>query len=180
MRRTLILTCMLGVLLALPLQALSAQVAVIDLQAVLQESNPGETAMEKLRNYQQDVRSDLKEQKQSLDQLKKELQQQSMMLSEEAKQDKKTQFQKQAQQFQSEYQQYQQRMQQKEEELREPIIDVLMDVIQEYGENNDFELILDKRNSGVMYNKQSLDVTDAIIEKLNQAWEKSDREIPSE
>ena len=180
MRKTLLLSCLLGMLLALPFQAQAARIAVIDLQAVLQESNPGKTAMEKLKSYQQDVRSDLQEQKQSLDQLKKELQQQSMMLSEEAKQDKKTQFQKQAQRFQSEYQQYQQRMQKKEEELREPIIDVLMNVIQDYGENNDLELILDKRNSGVMYNEQSLEVTDAIIDKLNQAWEESDREIPSE
>ena len=180
MRRILMAACLVGLVFVLPFRAQAAQIAVIDLQEVLQDSNPGNKAMQQLQDYQKDMRSELEQKKKSLDRLKQELQQQSMMLSEEAKKNKQTRFQKQAQQFQSTYQKYQQRMQKREQELREPIVDVLMDVIEEYGENNDYQIIMDKRNSGVMYHKESLEITDTIIKKLNQAWKERDKEIPSE
>ena len=55
-----------------------------------------------------------------------------------------------------------------------------MDVIQNYGEKNDYQIIMDKRNSGVMYHKESLEITDTIMNRLNQAWKERDKEIPSE
>jgi outer membrane protein len=163
----------------MPIQGLAAQIAVIDLQKVLHESNPGKKAMQTLQEYQKDVRSELREKKKSLDNLKQEIQQQSMMLSEEAQQDKRSMFQKQAQRFRSSYKNYQQKMKQKEKDAREPIIDVLIQVVQRYGENNDFDIIMDKKNNGIMYNKEKLEITDIIIQKLNKAWEKRDKEIES-
>lgn len=179
MKKIISATLFFGLIALLPFQVGAAEIAVIDLQAILQKSDPGKKAMQELKNYQKGLRSELEQEKRSLDQLKKELQQQSMMLSEEAKQNKKSQFQKQAQKFQTKYQRYQQQLKKKEQKIREPIIDVLMNIIQEYGENHDFELIIDKKNSGVMYNKDNLEITDTIIQRLNQAWKEQDKEIES-
>ena len=79
MRKMLLALCLAGMVFVLPLRAQAAQIAVIDLQEVLQDSNPGEKAMQQLQDYQKDMRSDLEQKKKSLDQLKQELQQQSMM-----------------------------------------------------------------------------------------------------
>lgn len=179
MKRIIAAVWIIGILVMFPFQVYAADIAVIDLQAILQESDPGQKAMQELKKYQQQLRSDLQQQKQSLDQLKKELQQQSMMLSEEAKKTKRSKFQKQAQKFRSSYQKYQQKMQQKEQEIREPIIDVLMNIIEEYGQNHEHDLIMDKQNSGIMYNKDKLEITDTIIKRLNKAWENQDKEITS-
>lgn len=179
MKKILKSTLFLGFIALLPLQVWAAEIAVIDLQAILQKSDPGKKAMQELQNYQKGLRSELKQEKRSLDELKKELQQQSMMLSEEAKKNKQAKFQKQSQRFQSKYQKYRQQLKKKEQEIREPIIDVLMNIINEYGEKNDYKLIIDKKNSGVMYNKDKLEITETIIQRLNKAWKEQDKEIES-
>jgi len=179
MQRIILATCVLGLMLSLPVQSLAAEIAVVDLQTVLQDSNPGKQYMKILKEYQQDISSKLKQKKQSLDKLKQELEQQSMMLSEEAKQNKRSKLQKQVQKFRSTYQQYQQKLKKKQQEVREPIIDVLLDVVEKHAKNNDYDLIMDKKNSGVMYNKESMDITEIIVKKLNTAWKKRDKEIKS-
>jgi len=180
MKKIILTTSLLFFFLALPAQVLAAQIAVIDLQAVLQESDPGKEAMQMLKEYQEDLSSELKEKKKSLDKLKQEIQQQSMMLSEEAKKNKRSEFQKEAREFRSSYQQYQQKLNQKKRDIREPIIDVLIGVIQEHGKKHNYDLILDKKNNGVMYNKESLEITDTIIQELNKAWEKQNKELKSQ
>lgn len=179
MKRIISATCVLCFMVAFPVQVWAAQIAVIDLQAVLQKSEPGKKAMQMIQDYQKEIGSELKKKKQSLDKLKQEIQEQSMMLSEEAKQNKRTKFQRQAQEFRSSYQQYQQKMKQKEKEVREPIIDVLLDVIQKHGKKKGYDLIMDKKNSGIMYNKENMEITETIIQKLNKAWKKRDKEIES-
>lgn len=179
MKRIILGTCLLCFIVTLPIQALAAQIAVIDLQAILQKSNPGKKAMQILQEYQQNISSDLKEKKKSLDKLKQEFQQQRMMLSEEAKQNKRSKLQEQMQDFRSSYQQYQQKLNQKKQEIRDPIIEVLLGIVQKHGENNDYDLIIDKKNSGVMYNKESVEITETIIQRLNKAWKKRDKEIKS-
>jgi outer membrane protein len=179
MKKIISAALFLGFIALLPFQVGAADIAVIDLQAILQQSDPGKKAMQELQNYQKGLRSELKQEKRSLDQLRKELQQQSMMLSEEAKQNKQSQFRERAQKFQSKYQRYQQQLKKKEQEIREPIIDILMNIIQEYGKNHDHELIIDKKNSGIMFNKDKLEITDTIIQRLNKAWKKQDKEIKS-
>ena len=178
MQRIILATCVFGLLFGLPAHSLAAQIAVVDLQVVFQKSNPGKESSQILQEYQQNLRSDLQEKKQSLDNLKQKIQQESMMLSEEAKKNKKSKLQKQAQEFRSSVQQYQQKIKQKQKEVREPVFDVIRDVVTKHAEKNDYDLVMEK-NSGVMYNKESMDITETIIQKLNTAWEKRDKEIES-
>jgi len=178
MQRIILATCVLGLMLSLPVQSLAAEIAVVDLQVVFQKSNPGKESNQILQEYQQNLRSDLQQKKQSLDELRQKMQQQSMMLSEEAKQDKREKFQKQMQEFRSSYQQYQQKIKQKQQEIRKPVFDVIRDVVSKYAENNDYDLVMEK-NTGVMYNKESMDITETIVKKLNTAWKKRDKEIKS-
>lgn len=176
MRHVILITCILGLFLAVPFKVQAEKIAVIDLQEILQKSNPGKKAIQELQEYQKDIRSELKKKKKSLDSLKKDLQQQSLMLSKKAKEDKKTEYQKQAREFQSTYQRYQQKMQKKQQELRKPIIDELIPIIQEYGSKHEYDLIMDKENSGILYNKDKLEITETIIQKLNKAWKKREKE----
>ncbi|MCF8029433.1 MAG: OmpH family outer membrane protein [Desulfohalobiaceae bacterium] len=180
MRQAILITCVLVLFLAVPFKAQAEKIAVIDLQKILQKSNPGEEAMQELQEYQKKIGAKLQEKKKSLDKLKKDLQQQSLMLSKEAKEDKKAKYQKQAREFQSSYQRYQQKMQEKEQELREPIIDELIPIVQEYGEKHEYDLIMDKKNSGIVYNTNKLEITETIIQKLNKVWKKREKETKSE
>ena len=175
MRQAILITCILGLFLVVPFKAQAEKIAVIDLQEILQKSTPGKNAMQELKEYQKEIGSKLQKKKKSLDSLKKDLQQQSLMLSKEAKEDKKAKYQKQAREFQSSYQRYQQKMRKKEQELREPIIDELIPIVKEYGEKHEYDLIMDKKNSGIVYNKNTMEITETIIQKLNKAWKKKEK-----
>ena len=180
MRHAILITCILGLLLAVPFKAQAEKIAVIDLQEILQKSNPGKKAMQELQEYQKEIGSQLQEKKKSLDSLKKDLQQQSLMLSKKAKEDKKAKYQKLVREFQSSYQRYQQKMKKKEQELREPIIDELIPIVQEHGEKHEYDLIIDKKNSGIVYNKDKMEITETIIQKLNKSWKKKEKTSESE
>ena len=108
----------------------------------------------------------------TLDTLKDELQKQSMMLSQEAKLDKEAQYKRKVRDFQDMGQSYQRKLQQAEQSLSKPIIDKLLEVIQDYGKKNGFTAIFDKQASGLVFSQDNVDVTSAIIAELNKAMRK--------
>ncbi|MFP4212488.1 MAG: OmpH family outer membrane protein [Desulfohalobiaceae bacterium] len=169
MRKLLICTAMMFLLPALA-QAQELKVGVVDLQYVLEESEPGQEAIQKLEQNFQGLQQRLDERKSELDSMREEMQKQSLVLSQEAQSDKESEFREKVQKFQELYQEYQNRMQAKEKELREPIIKELVEIIQDYGEKNGYDMIMDKQNSGLVYNKQEMDITEPVLELLDQKW----------
>lgn len=168
-------TFLLSVLLVFCLAATaSAEVKIgfVDMKGVIAKSESGSKAMEQLKTQFKDMKDNLDAQKKSLDALKDELQKQSMMLSQEAKQDKEAQYKRKVRDFQDMGQNYQRKLQQAEQNLSKPIIDKLLQVVQEYGKKNGFTAIFDKQASGLVYQQDNVDVTNAIIAELNKAMRK--------
>ena len=92
-----------------------------------------------------------------------------MMLSQEAKLDKETQYKRKVRDFQDMGQNYQRKLQQAEQNLSKPIIEKLLTVVQDYGKKNGYTAIFDKQASGLVYQQDSVDLTNAIIAELNKA-----------
>ncbi len=166
---TVLCLCLLS--LSAPVLAQDIKIGVIDLQDVLEKSDPGQKAIEELKGEFKGVKTQLDKKKQAIDQLKQEIQKQSLMLSQEAQMDKEMEYRQKVRDFQDLYQSYQQKMKLKEKKLREPIIDKLVQVVKDYGQKHGFTVILDKRNSGVIYNTDAIEITNTIIVQLNKAWE---------
>ncbi|MGM0423304.1 MAG: OmpH family outer membrane protein [Thermodesulfobacteriota bacterium] len=173
MRKILICT-MIMLLFPVLLQAQELKVGVVDLQHVLEESKPGKKAIQNLEQEFQGLQQRLDQRKSELDELREEMQKQSLVMSQEAQSDKESEFRQKVQKFQELYQEYQNRMQAKEKELREPIIEDLVDIIQDYGQEHGFDIILDKQNSGLVFNTEELEITEPILEILNQQWQEDE------
>ena len=161
--------CLVVVFPAL-IQAQDIKLGVVDLQAVMEKSEPGQKAIKQLQSEFEEMKSELDKKKAAIDQLRQELQKQSLVLSQEAQLDKETEYKQKVRDFQDLYQSYQRKMQLKEEKLREPIIKKLVGIIKDYGENNGYTLIMDKKNSGVVYNSDSIEITKPVISELNRTW----------
>lgn len=170
MRRIIILAAFILFIPGL-LQAQEPKIGLVDLQYILEKCAPGQKAIEQLQQEFQGMQQTLDQRKSELDALREELQKQSLILSQEAQSDKETEFRQKMQDFQKLYQDYQRRMQAKEQELREPIIDKLVEVIQDYGQKNEFDMVLDKQNSGIVYNTPELEITEPVLDLLNQKWQ---------
>jgi outer membrane protein len=159
-------------LLSLPtiIQAEDIKLGVVDLQEVMEKSEPGQKAIKQLQSEFTEMKSELDKKKAAIDKLRQELQKQSLVLSQEAQLDKETEYKQKVRDFQDLYQNYQRKMQLKEQKLREPIIEKLVGIIKDYGQKNEYTLIMDKKNSGVVYNSKTIEITKPVIAELNKVW----------
>lgn len=167
--RSFILSIILLFLCVASTASADTKIGIVDMKAVIAQSESGMKAMEQLKTQFKDMKDNLDAQKKSLDTLKDELQKQSMMLSQEAKMDKEDQYKRKIRDFQDMGQNYQRKLQQAEQDLSKPIIDKLVQIIDDYGKKNGFDIILDAPSSGVIFAQDNVDVTNAIIAELNKA-----------
>ncbi|WP_291322326.1 OmpH family outer membrane protein [Desulfonatronospira sp.] len=163
---------LLIIFLLIPGMALAEKkIGILEVQRILESSEPGKQALGQLTLRFEEMRADLDRKRAEVESLRRELQKQSMVLSQEAQQDMEAELRQKMQQFQQKYQSYQMSMQQKEQEVSDPIIEVIFDVVDEYAKENGFDMILDAHGSGIIYARDALNITDELIQKVNQAWE---------
>lgn len=148
------------------------KIGIVDLQYVLENCEPGKEAIAKLQNEFKNLKENLDKKKEAIDKLREQIEKQRLMLTQEAQLDKELEYKQKVQEFKTLYGTYQQKMQIKERQLREPIIKELENVLKEYGKQGKFTLIIDKRNSGVVYSSDAIDITKDVIVKFNNAWRK--------
>ncbi|MFP4324648.1 MAG: OmpH family outer membrane protein [Desulfonatronovibrio sp.] len=150
------------------------KMAYVEVQRVLETSDPGKKAMGELTQKFEEMREELDQERNNLEEMREEMQKQALVLSQDAQEDLEQELRTKVREFQEMLQAYQSRMQQEEQEVSEPIIDVLFDVINKYGEEKDYTIIFDAQGSGVIYADEALNITEVIIERLNKAWEEKD------
>jgi len=146
------------------------KIGVVDLQAVLEKCEAGKAAIAKLQAEFKSLKDKLDKKKQAIDKLRAQLEKQKLMLTQEAQIDKELEYKQKVQEFKTLYSTYQQKMRIKERQLREPIVKELEKVLEKYGKEKNFTLIIDKRNSGVVYNSPTVDITKEVIVEFNKAW----------
>jgi outer membrane protein len=162
----------LFILLAFSSLAYSAdfKLGVIDSGQVIQRSEPGQRAFGQLNVQFKDMKTELDKKRDDIQKLRDDLQKQSMALSQEAKQDKEMEFKRKVRDFQDLLQNYQNKMRVEEEKLSKPIIEVLVQVIGDYGKKNGYSAIVDGKQAGMMYVDQTVDITEQVVAELNKAW----------
>ncbi len=179
MRKIIFFTLAITLLFTVRVWAQEVKIGIVDLQEVMEKSEPGQKAIKKLKKDFSDIKGKLDKKKSEIDKLREEIQKQSLVLSQEAQIDKETHYKQKVRDFKDLYQNYQKKMRLKEQKLREPIIKELVQVIKDYGQNHGYTMILDKKNGGVIYNNESIEITNQVIVKLNKAWRKSDKQVGS-
>lgn len=147
-----------------------AKTGVVDMQTVIAESEPGAKALAELRGRFETMKAELDKQNEALTKLRDDLQRQTMVLSQEAKQDKELEYRRLVRDFQDQFQAFQVKMQAEEERLSEPILKLLLEVIQDYGKKNRFTMIIDGTSAGILYADDSAIITEAVKQELNKAW----------
>lgn len=152
------------------------KMAYVEVQRVLETSEPGEKAMGELTRKFEEMREELDQERAELEKMRDEMQKQALVLSQDAQEDLEQELRTKVREFQEMFQAYQSRMQEEEQEVSQPIIDVLFEVINKYGEENGYTIIFDAQGSGIIYADEALNITEVIIEKLNAAWKEKDQD----
>jgi outer membrane protein len=138
----------------------------VDLQRALNESEAGKRAKEDFRGQLDKLQSDLKRKKDELDRMKEQIEKKSAVLKDEERRNLEKDFQKKVRDFERSYKDSQTEMQGKDGELTARILADLQEIIQEYGRDEGYTLILEA-SSNVLYGASSIDLTDKVIEAYN-------------
>ena len=169
MFRSLVKSACVGlcVLAVAPLFAQQADVAVIDVQKVVTQSDRGKEALQKLRDLQQKKITEGKAIQQKLDALKSQFSKQQFTLS----QDKLDALQKQIEDQTIKLKRFQDDAQRELDDARKSALDKLqqeiMPIINQVGKEKHLKLIFNKYQSGLVYADDSVDITDEIIRRFN-------------
>ncbi len=155
-------------LLASP--ALAEKIGVVNLQKIMTSSEPAQQAMTELQNKYKSIKEKLDAKKEEVQALREEMNKQKMVLSQEAKMDKEMELKRKIRNLQDEARNYQRKIQMEQKELSDPILEVLEKVLEDYGKKHGYTMIMDSQNSGLLYAKDSLEITDKIMVELNKAW----------
>lgn len=165
--KTLALALAFAPLLAAGAGAESLKIGYVDMQRALNESDAGKQAKERFKVQVDKLQVDLKKKKDKLDALKEQIEKKSAVMKEDEARNLQKDYEKQARDFERSYKDSQSELQQKDSELTVELLRALQGVIEEYGKQNGYSLILEQSSSSVLYGSPELDLTDQIISRYN-------------
>jgi len=173
LKRWSLAVCLAAVLVAAaaPAQAADLKLGYIDSERIFKEYKGTDSAQ---RQFDQDVQEwNLQAQnyKKDIERLRLELEGQGPMLSDEKKIERE-------QELQTKINQYDQFVQsiwgpsgliaQRNEELTRPIVTKIKTVLNKIGADEQFTVIFDAADGNIVYGSQELDLTDRVLQILNQ------------
>jgi outer membrane protein len=147
--------------------AAQLKIGYVDLQRALNESEAGRAAKEKFKAQVDRLQVDLKKKKDQLDALKEQLEKKASVIKDEEARNLEKDYQKRLRDFERSYKDSQAELQQKDNELTVDLLKQLQVVIEDFGKENGYSMILEQSSSSVLYGSPEFDLTEQIIARYN-------------
>ena len=163
MKKLVLLVLVAVALTFTPAMADAAKVGVVDLQKALNLSNAGKDAKSKITEKVKEFEGKIESQQNELKKLKEELEKQAVLLSDDARGAKERDYQQKLKDFQRFTKDRQEELQQLDAQYTNQIVEKLLDMAQEMAKKEGFDILLERGSGGVIYNAESIDLTDKLI-----------------
>ena len=153
-------------------RAQTLNVAYVDLQRVMLESEKGKEAKVSLTAEADKLKKSLDTKQDELQKMKDQIERQGATITPEARAEKEKQYQAKLKDYQRVYGDYQAELQQKDTEVTQKILKDLEEVIKSLGEKEKYTLILEKSQAGLLFASPSIDITNKVISTYNDTVKK--------
>lgn len=171
-RRVLIILPIL-VLLAMPALAAEARpIGYVDMQLVLDKSKMGQQAQQALKEKFAGRQKELAEEEQSIRQLQQTLARDKALMSKAELEKKTAEITSRIQGFQQKATQAQQDLTQEQNKLGNRIVEPAQAIIEALAKDKQVSAIFDRRQSGLLYIDDGLDLTPEVIKRLDSREKK--------
>lgn len=151
--------------------AAEVKIGVMNVQKIIVACDAGKEAKARFEQKMKDLQSSFKEEETALKELQDEIKKKSSAWSEEKKAEKIRIFQKNGRELQAKTEDARFEMKQLQDKELEPILKALEKVVESYGKDNGYTAIMDSK-SGVIYFDKKAEISDVIVQKLNEAMVK--------
>tara|TARA_B100000530_G_C15790642_1_gene421428 strand:- start:200 stop:712 length:513 start_codon:yes stop_codon:yes gene_type:complete len=148
--------------------AAGPKIAVVKVEYVVMNSKKGKAAKKKLKRIFDKRQKELDKRQNELLEIKKQLENPSAMMTQEIFQKKAAEYKTGLMKLQEEFVKNQQELAKKENKLMQPLLEDLNKVIVEQAKAGGYDLVLTFGQQGVLYNKASLDITNAVLKALDK------------
>ena len=172
MKRFLCLFAGIIFLFCLHNEALGAggfKIGVLDIQKLQQKSRSFQKIKDKLRVKFDVLQKKLDEEKNQVMKIEQELQKQSLMLSLDAKGDKERELEKKTRYYKYIYEEYGNEMKYVEFEAMRDFRREIQKVVAEIGKRQGYSMLLEANAVGLIYYKDTIDITDDVIKAYDKA-----------
>ena len=154
-------------------QAVAADVAkigILNLQRVLEASDPGKAARDQIEKEKDKMLQELKEKGAEIEALQKQLERESMVMSQEKREEKEREYRIKQNDFRAISKKNNEEMQWLQKELLDKIVKDVFELAEDIGKKEGYLLII--RSDTVIYAPGSIDITDPFIKQLNEKHSK--------
>jgi outer membrane protein len=163
---------LLGVLLsvAMPRAALAQEpikLGYVDLQRALNETEDGRKAKAQLKKVFDAKQKELDEQQEDFKKLKEDLDKKRTLMNPDLVRTKEQELAAKFEKVQASYLRHQKDLQEKEGEVTQKIFERMQRIILRIAQAENFTMVLDKGQAGIIFAKQHLDLTNEVIRRYN-------------
>jgi len=148
--------------------AAELKLGVMNVQKIIVGCKAGKAAKERFDVKMKDLQSTFTDEEADLKKLQAEIKKKSSAWSEEKKAEKVREFQKSGRELQAKTEDARFEMKQLQDKELEPILKALEKVVENYGKDQGYTMILDSK-SGVIFYDKTTDVSDSIMKLLDKA-----------
>ncbi len=169
LRSWITLGCILAVLLPVTARAEdSAKLAFVDLRKAIFASRDGKAAQQQFAKLEESKLQDLKPMRDELQRLQEELEKQKYLITEEALAERQLDIMKRRRDPERDIRSAEDDLQLEQVRLLQPIQKTVAKVVEKLGKDKGFTMIVDKSSRGLLYTDKSMDITELVVQKLNE------------
>jgi outer membrane protein len=147
-----------------------AKIGIVNLQRVIETSDPGKSARDAIEKEKDKMLQELKEKGAEIEALQKQLERESMVMSNEKREEKEREYRIKQNDFKMLNKKNNEKMQGLQKELLDKIFKDVMELTEQIGKKEGYLLII--RGETVMYAPGSIDISDQLIKQLNEKYAK--------
>lgn len=154
--------------LTFSVNAQNVNVAYVDLQRIMLESDKGKEAKNTLTGEAEKLKKQLDVKQSELQNMKDTIERQSATITPDARAGKEKEYQAKLKDYQRLANDFQTELQQKDGEFTQKILKDVEEVIKSIGDKDKYTLILEKSQAGILFASPSIDITNKVISQYNE------------
>jgi len=147
-----------------------AKIGIVDLQRIMETSEPGKFAQAEIKKQKDKMEHELKEKGAEIEELRKQFEREAMVMSKAKREEKEREGRIKLNDFKSLQKRYRSQLQNLEKRLVSDIRQDVFALVEDMGKKEGYLLIIN--NFSVMYSPGSIDITDKLIKRLNDKYAK--------
>ena len=146
------------------------KIGTFDMQEVMVKSTAGIDVKNDLNKKKQYYTNEIKKREAALKSMRDDLEKKAMMLSPEAKDQKEKEYQKKLRDLKLYASDSENELKVSYREKTQKLVHDILQVAREYGKKNNFDLIIEIQEGGVVYTSKPLNITDEILKAFNEYY----------